>query len=346
MPGFDGDGSVAVDDDRQAGPVQLTGDIGDLGRGPGPNRADHPDRPGDVGPQIGDGAAMRPGPGDVHAPAGPGASRSGTGAHPRRPARPSGPIMPGRAFAVAGGTLALWIRAIQPKPRLTGRKSAPSSASTCQPDGRASGPSNITRLHFTEEWRATLYENGLLAASWPRQYGGGGLSPLEQVVVAEEFYRAGVPTGGPTTPSGSRWSATPSCTGAPRSRSGTSCRASCRARTLVPGVLGARGRIGPGQPRHPGRPRRRRVGDRRAEDLDVGRPVRQLDLRAGPHQPRRPEAQGDHVPAGAHGPARRRGAPDQDDDGAVGVQRDVLQPAPAPPRPTWSAPSTPAGRWP
>jgi alkylation response protein AidB-like acyl-CoA dehydrogenase len=50
---------------------------------------------------------------------------------------------------------------------------------------------------FTEEWRATLYENGLLAPSWPRQYGGGGLSPLETVVVAEELYRAGVPTGGP-----------------------------------------------------------------------------------------------------------------------------------------------------
>src|SRR6516165_3932911 len=50
---------------------------------------------------------------------------------------------------------------------------------------------------FTEEWRTILYENGMLALSWPRQYGGGGLSPLEQVVVAEEFYRAGVPTGGP-----------------------------------------------------------------------------------------------------------------------------------------------------
>ena len=49
---------------------------------------------------------------------------------------------------------------------------------------------------FTAEWRATLYENGLLAPSWPREYGGGGLSPLEQVIVAEEFYRAGVPTGG------------------------------------------------------------------------------------------------------------------------------------------------------
>ncbi len=49
---------------------------------------------------------------------------------------------------------------------------------------------------FTGEWRSTLYENGLLAASWPKEYGGGGLTPLEQVVLAEEFYRAGVPTGG------------------------------------------------------------------------------------------------------------------------------------------------------
>ncbi len=50
---------------------------------------------------------------------------------------------------------------------------------------------------FVEEWRATLYENGLLAPSWPTEYGGGGLSSLEQVVLAEEFARAGVPTGGP-----------------------------------------------------------------------------------------------------------------------------------------------------
>jgi alkylation response protein AidB-like acyl-CoA dehydrogenase len=50
---------------------------------------------------------------------------------------------------------------------------------------------------FTAEWRQTLYEHGLLAPSWPKEYGGGGLSPLEQVVLAEEFYRAGVPTGGP-----------------------------------------------------------------------------------------------------------------------------------------------------
>jgi alkylation response protein AidB-like acyl-CoA dehydrogenase len=48
---------------------------------------------------------------------------------------------------------------------------------------------------FSETWRRKLYENGFLAPAWPRQYGGGGLSPVEQVVLAEEFTRAGVPTG-------------------------------------------------------------------------------------------------------------------------------------------------------
>ncbi len=52
-------------------------------------------------------------------------------------------------------------------------------------------------IGFTEGWRKILYENGLLALSWPKEYGGAGLSPLEQVVMSEEFARAGVPFGGP-----------------------------------------------------------------------------------------------------------------------------------------------------
>jgi alkylation response protein AidB-like acyl-CoA dehydrogenase len=50
---------------------------------------------------------------------------------------------------------------------------------------------------WIDEWRRTLYEHGLLGVSWPREYGGGGLTKLEQVVLAEEFARAGVPTGAP-----------------------------------------------------------------------------------------------------------------------------------------------------
>ncbi|GJM39492.1 MAG: acyl-CoA dehydrogenase [Acidimicrobiales bacterium] len=49
---------------------------------------------------------------------------------------------------------------------------------------------------FTHEWRRTLADNRYLAPAWPTEFGGGGLSELEQVVLAEEFQRAGVPTGG------------------------------------------------------------------------------------------------------------------------------------------------------
>jgi alkylation response protein AidB-like acyl-CoA dehydrogenase len=52
------------------------------------------------------------------------------------------------------------------------------------------------RVQFTDDWRRILYENGYLAVSWPKEYGGQDLRPLEQVIIAEEFARAGVPSGG------------------------------------------------------------------------------------------------------------------------------------------------------
>lgn len=53
---------------------------------------------------------------------------------------------------------------------------------------------------FVSQWRALLASSPYLAPGWPVKYGGGGLSALEQVIVAEEFTRAGVPTGGPNDP--------------------------------------------------------------------------------------------------------------------------------------------------
>ena len=52
-------------------------------------------------------------------------------------------------------------------------------------------------LEFTDRWRTTLYEHGLLGLSWPREYGGAGRSKVEQVVLVEELARAGVPAMGP-----------------------------------------------------------------------------------------------------------------------------------------------------
>ena len=49
---------------------------------------------------------------------------------------------------------------------------------------------------FTAWWRGRMAARGWLTPSWPREYGGAGLSKLQQVVLAEEFARAGVPVRG------------------------------------------------------------------------------------------------------------------------------------------------------
>jgi len=51
-------------------------------------------------------------------------------------------------------------------------------------------------VRFVHEWRGILHDAGLLAPAWPEEYGGSGLGKLEQVVLVEEFARAGVPAMG------------------------------------------------------------------------------------------------------------------------------------------------------
>jgi alkylation response protein AidB-like acyl-CoA dehydrogenase len=46
---------------------------------------------------------------------------------------------------------------------------------------------------FTTEWRRTLAKNQMIGITWPVEYGGRGLTKLHQVVLAEEFAKAGVP---------------------------------------------------------------------------------------------------------------------------------------------------------
>jgi alkylation response protein AidB-like acyl-CoA dehydrogenase len=49
------------------------------------------------------------------------------------------------------------------------------------------------RKRFNEEWPAKLYGGGWICAAWPKEYGGKGLSIMENVVLAEEFARAKAP---------------------------------------------------------------------------------------------------------------------------------------------------------
>jgi len=59
------------------------------------------------------------------------------------------------------------------------------------PGGGALAPAE--REAFAHRWRQILAAQGLVAVSWAKEYGGAGLSVLEQVVLAEEFARAGAP---------------------------------------------------------------------------------------------------------------------------------------------------------
>jgi alkylation response protein AidB-like acyl-CoA dehydrogenase len=56
--------------------------------------------------------------------------------------------------------------------------------------------SDDERTEFQNEWRQTLRANNLLAPNWPAEYGGGGLTHIEQVILNEEFAKRGVPTAG------------------------------------------------------------------------------------------------------------------------------------------------------
>ncbi len=52
---------------------------------------------------------------------------------------------------------------------------------------------NAERAAFHESWTERLFEGGWICAGWPKEYGGKGLSLLEQVVLNEEFAKAGAP---------------------------------------------------------------------------------------------------------------------------------------------------------
>ncbi|HAP77875.1 MAG TPA: acyl-CoA dehydrogenase [Acidimicrobiaceae bacterium] len=49
------------------------------------------------------------------------------------------------------------------------------------------------RKAFNEGWPAKLFEGGWICATWPKEYGGKGLTTMQGVVLSEEFARAKAP---------------------------------------------------------------------------------------------------------------------------------------------------------
>ncbi len=52
------------------------------------------------------------------------------------------------------------------------------------------------KAQFSERWNEKLFEGGWICASWPKEYGGKGLSIMQNVVLNEEFARVGAPMRG------------------------------------------------------------------------------------------------------------------------------------------------------
>ena len=53
--------------------------------------------------------------------------------------------------------------------------------------------SNDERKKFNDEWPSKLFQGGWICATWPKEYGGKGLSTMQGVVLAEEFANAKAP---------------------------------------------------------------------------------------------------------------------------------------------------------
>jgi alkylation response protein AidB-like acyl-CoA dehydrogenase len=49
------------------------------------------------------------------------------------------------------------------------------------------------KVAFARQWQQKLYDGGWAGLSWPKDYGGQALSPLQQLMFHEEYFAAGAP---------------------------------------------------------------------------------------------------------------------------------------------------------
>src|SRR6476660_7352471 len=120
-------------------------------------------------------------------------------------------------------------------------------------------------IAFRREWQHKLHEGGWAGISWPKEYGGRGATMIEQAIFVGEASRLEAPSpanvlglamGGPVVIA-----------------HGTDEQ---KPRYLVPGLLGARVRIGSRLAEDAGGQGWRRMGRHRPEGLDDVRPVREV----------------------------------------------------------------------
>jgi alkylation response protein AidB-like acyl-CoA dehydrogenase len=155
--------------------------------------------------------------------------------------------------------------------------------------GRAFAASRADRheVDRLREWQRTLHKAGYVGIDWPAEYGGRGVSIMEQIMLYEEMSRAEAPQ--PVNRGGiSMLGPTPHEARNRRPAGAASRQDPQRGGAVVPGLLRAQCGQRPRQSPDAGRARRRLVRAERAEGLDEHGSRRRLgdSFSSAPTRPR------------------------------------------------------------
>jgi alkylation response protein AidB-like acyl-CoA dehydrogenase len=198
-----------------------------------------------------------------------------------------------------------------------------------EPERRADGADGRDALGGMEErpdaklWRERMGAKGWGTPTWPKQYGGGGLTRQEARVLAEEMARLGArnPIGGMGV----------SMFGPTLLEYGTEAQKQQHIPPIARGELRwcqGYSEPGAGSDLASLQTKAEDKGDHYlvngSKIWTSGRPVRRLVLLPGAHRPEGQEARGHLVPDDRHALARRRGAADPLDQRHQPVLRDLL----------------------
>ena len=180
------------------------------------------------------------------------------------------------------------------------------------------------RIAYLREWQARCYEAGLVGRAWPAEFGGGGRSSTEQIVVDQELAGSGAPEFvaivgldvlGPAL----------LAFGTEEQKQRHVASILSAERDLVSGFLRAGGRLGSRIVADKGGRDGGWLPAERPEDLGLVGAVRPLVRGTRTYRPGRAAAQRHLATDRRHGIPRARRAADGSDHGSRGVQRAVLR---------------------
>ena len=164
------------------------------------------------------------------------------------------------------------------------------------------------RRKWDTDWQRRLFDAGYAGLHWPKEYGGRGASPTEQLIFYEETARARAPVRRRQLRRHAARGPDAHRRGHRRAEGRAPAEDPARRRGVVPGLLRAGRGFRPRVAAHPRRARRRRLRPQRPEDLVLVRPDRRRRRVPRAHRSRRAEEPRHLVADPADGPARHRGA--------------------------------------